>query len=308
MINIWDKTIHIDEKLAADLINSQTNIVVNSIETIGEGFDNIAFLINKKIVFRFPRRETALELLENEISLLPHIAQKVSYSITSPTYFGKETNAFPYKFLGYPIIEGNVLCEFTKPPIRSHDFAVQFAKALKELHSIKVKPEHNLSKHHDTWRLNTESRYIRMTEYLKKYRDIFIAQNFDIAQLTAIIAKFKQIEFSNAVLSYVHGDLYSKHIIVDNNLNFKGLIDWGDVHVGNPAIDIASALTMFNEETFKIFCQTYENFDLKAAAFRSFCHRMITLAYACEENDKNLLKWSKFSLARSVSIFQELFL
>ncbi|MCH7839494.1 MAG: phosphotransferase [Planctomycetes bacterium] len=38
----------------------------------------------------------------------------------------------------------------------------------------------------------------------------------------------------------VHRDLYARHMLVDDDGRPCGVIDWGDVHVGDPAIDLSS--------------------------------------------------------------------
>ncbi|NNF39022.1 MAG: phosphotransferase, partial [Gemmatimonadetes bacterium] len=42
----------------------------------------------------------------------------------------------------------------------------------------------------------------------------------------------------------VHGDLYARHLLVDDRGALTGVIDWGDVHVGDPALDLMTAFTM----------------------------------------------------------------
>ena len=37
---------------------------------------------------------------------------------------------------------------------------------------------------------------------------------------------------------FVHGDLYSRHLLVDDAGRPCGVIDWGDCHVGDPAVDL----------------------------------------------------------------------
>lgn len=64
MNHLWLKTININEDMAKLLIESQTTIHVHNIETFGEGFDNVAYLINKEFIFRFPRREAGIECIE----------------------------------------------------------------------------------------------------------------------------------------------------------------------------------------------------------------------------------------------------
>ncbi|MFO1259116.1 MAG: hypothetical protein U1E78_11995 [Gammaproteobacteria bacterium] len=75
MSNIWDKTIDINESLVRELIFSQFGLKVYSIEALGEGYDNSAFLINDKFVFRFPHREQlSPTCMANEITILPYLA------------------------------------------------------------------------------------------------------------------------------------------------------------------------------------------------------------------------------------------
>jgi Ser/Thr protein kinase RdoA (MazF antagonist) len=46
---------------------------------------------------------------------------------------------------------------------------------------------------------------------------------------------------SPARLTIVHGDLYARHVLVDERGALSGVIDWGDIHLGDPAIDLAIA-------------------------------------------------------------------
>src|SRR5207342_2307898 len=39
----------------------------------------------------------------------------------------------------------------------------------------------------------------------------------------------------------VHGDLYARHVLVDDDAAACGVIDWGDIHLGDPAVDLALA-------------------------------------------------------------------
>lgn len=39
----------------------------------------------------------------------------------------------------------------------------------------------------------------------------------------------------------VHGDLHARHVVLDGS-RVAGIIDWGDVHLGDPAIDLPSRI------------------------------------------------------------------
>jgi aminoglycoside phosphotransferase (APT) family kinase protein len=37
----------------------------------------------------------------------------------------------------------------------------------------------------------------------------------------------------------VHGDLHIRNIVIDQRHKVSGVIDWGDVHIGDPAVDLS---------------------------------------------------------------------
>ena len=42
---------------------------------------------------------------------------------------------------------------------------------------------------------------------------------------------------------WVHGDLYARHLLLDETRLPSGVIDWGDVHLGDPALDLSVAIS-----------------------------------------------------------------
>ena len=54
-----------------------------------------------------------------------------------------------------------------------------------------------------------------------------------------------------------HGDLYCRHVLLDEQGGFAGVIDWGDVHLGHPAIDIAGALCILPPRALPAFFEAY---------------------------------------------------
>lgn len=309
MSNIWDKEIEINERIVSTLITSQFNVNIQSVKLIGQGFDNYAYLINGDLIFRFPRRKIADELLNNEAAILPYIGKLLDFPISYPRYFGKASDLFPHQFLGYPFMKGSSICDQILPPFDNEKFAKDFALALKKLHSIQIHENH-LEGYNDTWRLDVDNIIIRLSTYLDQYKDIFVQAGFDTNMILNLIKKLPELNFkpSPEAKSYIHGDLYSKHILIDEHNNFAGIIDWGDVHVGNPAIDILSAIMIFSESCYNIFTTNYGEFDYEIAVYRSFCHAIPVFAYSYINNDVNLQKWSLYALLRSIKLLQKLFI
>ena len=61
----WAADIEISTSLATALIQEQFAFDVKSITEMEAGWDNQPFLVNDELVFRFPRRKVAVELLEH---------------------------------------------------------------------------------------------------------------------------------------------------------------------------------------------------------------------------------------------------
>lgn len=108
---IWSAERTISCDAAAELLESQFSELrpINAV-SFGSGWDNTAFLVNGEFVFRFPRRETSVALLEKETALLPQIAPELPLPIPHPIYFGKPSAAFDWPFAGYRLIPGETAC------------------------------------------------------------------------------------------------------------------------------------------------------------------------------------------------------
>lgn len=107
----WAADIDIDVEVASELIGTAfPELRGLHVTPFGNGWDNAAFLLDGRIVFRFPRRRALAKLIEREASLCPAIAANVPLRISSPTQVAAPTSRFPWMFSGYPIIEGTTLC------------------------------------------------------------------------------------------------------------------------------------------------------------------------------------------------------
>ena len=66
MTEVIPQDININQSIAKEAIQEAFDIKIKKIDLIGEGWDNLVFLINKDIIFRFSRREIAIPLIERE--------------------------------------------------------------------------------------------------------------------------------------------------------------------------------------------------------------------------------------------------
>lgn len=307
MSHIWSQTIPIDQELAKKLIENQTTLTVFSIDVLGEGFDNIAYLVNKEFIFRFPRRQVGIDLMENEIAILPYLAQNISFPFSCSQFIGKRSLDYAAPFAGYTMLPGKPLCETKVELIDDINFALTLAQWLKELHVVPILKEHRVNfRGNQSWRYDISGRLERSRARILQYKLYFNDADFSTNELFAAIDILKKFNFETIEKkSYVHGDLYSRHMLVNNSCHLTGLIDWGDVHIGNPGVDLAAGIRIFTDKALAEFFKTYGAIDQvtkNLAIFEVFNQSIILLAYCCEKNEENLKQWTILALKRALEI------
>ena len=304
MTHAWNQTIEIDEQKASQLIESQHPILISKISLLDSGWDNQVFLVNETMIFRFPRREFGLDCMENEIALLPYIANQVSFPLSAPQWIGQPSDLYPHPFAGYSIIPGKAVSDVSPSLITNITFATTLATWLSELHAIPVTNHYaQLIKGEQGWRYDVNHRVSRCKENLERYENHFIQLGFDKNSLLEVIAKLPTLTFQENKKSYLHADLYSRHVVMNPETGAPtGLIDWGDTHIGHPGIDLAVGM-IFTEEAFQRFISAYGHVDndmMNLSLLHAFCHHMSFLPYTCEQNKPHLMRWAAMVLARTI--------
>src|SRR5688572_15318320 len=104
----WHADIELNDQTVRTYLEGQfpALLPINSLQEIGEGWDNSIFLVNKKIIFRFPRRQAAIALMERESILLNNLPDFSGINTPRLKYLGRPTATNPYPCQGYEIIEG----------------------------------------------------------------------------------------------------------------------------------------------------------------------------------------------------------
>src|SRR5262249_37178440 len=89
------------------LIEQQFPTLVSAnVEPLGVGWDNTAFRVNDEYVFRFPRRQVVVPLIEAEARIMPGIASRLPLPVPVVTFHGHPSAAFAWPFLGHRMIAG----------------------------------------------------------------------------------------------------------------------------------------------------------------------------------------------------------
>jgi aminoglycoside phosphotransferase (APT) family kinase protein len=89
----------------------------------------------------------------------------------------------------------------------------------------------------------------------------------------------------------VHGDLYARHVLLDTAHRLCGIIDWGDVHLGDPALDIMAAHSMLPARAHGEFIRAYGGVDDDTwlrAKYRAVYHCALVAHFGMQIHDAAL--------------------
>lgn len=221
-----------------------------------EGQYNDILIVNQQLVFRFPKFEEGLTTLRREVNLLNQLQGLLTLSIPHPVYVSRNTETIGKVFMGYPKIRGEPLWHQRFQTIKDQQIlakmALQLATFLRELHAIPV--DHlaldlPVSDGPQYWaNLYDEIRLFLFPKMRPDARNIII-EHFE---------KFlNHSELHSFEPTLRHGDFGSGNILFDHrDQTISGIIDFGSAGLGDPAVDIAAAMT-FGESFFNYYDDTY---------------------------------------------------
>lgn len=284
----WDADIQFTEQDIALLIVEQfPGLAPAQIVVLGVGWDNTAFLVEGRFVFRFPRRSVAANLLEREVRILPLLAAHLPVQIPAPTYVGAPTAGYPYVFAGYPLLPGRTACQYLCSDEERMALAIPIAHFLAALHRIPINAEtREWAPPDEIGRALVATRAAKVKERLS-----LNGAGLDPATLQSMLALVDDLAttpLNAAEPRWVHGDLYARHLVLDESRQLVGVIDWGDVHLGDPAIDLSIAFSFLHPAARPLFRQAYGAIDdatWRRARFRAIHYGAMLVEYGMDIAD-----------------------
>lgn len=225
-----------DATFARGLIEAQfPQLAAAPVELLGEGWDNFVFLAAGSWVFRFPRRAEAAPLLETELRVLPRIAPALPVRIPVPELRGRPGPLFPWPFAGYRLIEGRTADRAALTQSQRTALAAPLAGFLRVLHALpplEVGPD--AIGRLDAHRLRAEIR----------------------ARLPHPPGWIDDPVRPPRAEALVHGDLHARQLLA-SGARLCGVLDWGDVHLGDRAVDLALAHSFLPPQARDAFRAAY---------------------------------------------------
>jgi len=297
---LWHPDMNITVDFAKTIIAKQfPDLTPSKIKCIGEGWDNKVFLVNDQFVFRFPHREIAATLIERENAVLAHLQERVNLKIPNPIYVGKPDDNYPYHFHGYQMINGKSGCHANLSASARNTSITKLAEFLKRLHSITETEAQKIGAKDQVFDRTDADRAINwLAERVEKIN----ARNIALIDLKVFDNEMKIAAAVNlpATRALVHGDLYCRHLMFDRE-ELVGIIDWGDVGINNPAVDLGVVFSFYPADCHQVFFDIYGGLDSETYAYARFLglYSAITvLLYGHDIEDSQLVQEAKESILR----------
>ncbi len=228
----------IDIDLAIALIQRNfPQVVIRTALPITRGWDSFVLEVNEELIFRFPMRDDVIPYLENELRLLPLLERALSTPIPHFDFIGQGDASYPYMFVGYRKLVGVALDDDRIAQEHLAALAPALANFLNELHSFPVEQAVSVGVEGHTpeqWRERYQERYIDLQ------KRVFPLLDADLRTKSERL--WEGFLDNTAIFSFqpalIHCDLACEHILCDPKRGtLTGVIDWGDVTIGDPAMD-----------------------------------------------------------------------
>ena len=276
---------------ACALIEAQfPELAPTRVERLGHGMDNNGFRVNEVFVFRFPQRAVAVPLIEREMRLLPCIASALPLPIPVPRYMGTPSEGYPWPFEGHAYLAGTTACSTPLTGDDRFELARSLGTFLRALHAIDpgASLERGLPRD-EIGRLDHAKRLPLATERLLKLERLGVVSGANALLETMRAIAPNDGDFQRLVI--LHGDLYARHLLIDEHRRLSGIIDWGDIHFGHPGVDLAIVFTMLPVTAHAEFFEAYGAVDartLQLALYRAIYHSALVADFGLEIGDHAL--------------------
>ena len=250
---VWSAEVDLDEGLVRRLL-AQFALDGARLHKLAEGWDNSVWVVDARYAFRFPRREVAIPGLEREIAVLPKLAPQLPLPVPVPAFVGEPTEEYPWPFFGAELIPGVEAGVAELDDEARLAIALELAAFLRALHGARLETE---LPHDPNGREDMPKRVGLAREELAELKR-FGLWNAP-PQVDLLLEEALGLS-PPATPSVAHGDLHFRHLLVDGRAA-SGVIDWGDVCVADPAIDLPLYWSFVPPQHRQAFLEAYGPVD-----------------------------------------------
>lgn len=200
---------------------------------IPAGQDNSVVRIGDDLVARLPRHDDAVPLIANEIRWLDTAAAGLPVPAPVPVLAGEPSEHFPRPWSVSRWVPGATT---NIAPYDPDAMAADLVPLLRALHRP-APPDAPRNPWRDVPLREREATHLQVLTELRHPRT---------EALVAALHELARLPGPTGPKVWVHGDLHPRNIVVRRR-RLAGLIDWGDLHAGDRAVDLASVWMLLPE-------------------------------------------------------------
>ncbi|WP_067480412.1 phosphotransferase [Actinomadura hibisca] len=241
----WDAEITVDAAGAATLFGGR----FGRVRPLATGWDNTVFLADDAWILRFPRRRIAVAGVEREIAVLPRLAGRLPLPIPVPEVVGEPSERFPWPFWAARIVPGRELVETELPDGERGPLAADAGAFVRALHACTLDAELP----HDPFKRGDPA----VRAPLARERLARLEGWGPVPDVMDLLAEGERLGAGNGPSVVTHGDLHVRHLLVRPDGRAAGVIDWGDLCLADPAVDLSLAYAAFRDDDRAAFLDAY---------------------------------------------------
>ncbi|MEW5852478.1 MAG: phosphotransferase [Myxococcota bacterium] len=297
----WRAEITVTAELATQLIRSQfPDVEARRVTLLGAGWDNTVFLVDDTLVFRFPRREVALPGVRREMAVMPRLAPRLPLPVPAPVHLGTPCAEFPWPFFGCALVRGRESAEAALSDDARAALARPLGTFLRALHDADVHRTFRDDVPVDPMgRADMAARVPKTVARLVELRTLGLWDS-PVPRFLDGAARLP----SPTPRALLHGDLHFRHLLVDEAGALSGIIDWGDLHQGDPGVDLQLMWSFLPSSARKDFLAAYgpvEEASLVRARVLALFLAATLAAYGHQEGMEAVKREALSGLARASS-------
>jgi aminoglycoside phosphotransferase (APT) family kinase protein len=249
----WDCDIQLTPELVTRLVRAQA-ARLDSIQYLNEGWDSWVYTARdpqgREWILRFPKRAEVVAQLEREIGLLPLLAPRLPLAVPRFGLLGQPGEGYPHRFVGYPRLPGQPALERLEDALDVASSGKTLGAFLAVLHAfpseeacrlgVEVDDDEGL----DEWATQGEASLLEFGALL------------DTRTRERAIDLLRHPPPPSTAPVLLHNDFFPEHLLVEHG-QLTGVIDWGDVALGDPGADLAGLFTWGGEPLLAAGLATY---------------------------------------------------
>jgi len=262
---------------------------------LGEGWDFTTFVVDARIVFRFPKRRQCVRPQKREIEMLARLAPRVAASgcLAIPDYrwIVERSREFPLPYAGYPLLHGRPLVDIAAADCDAGAIAESVGRLLALVRaSAPTKPPRPMPDDFSA------------PDVLHDLGEAAPAMPKEIvAACRALLEHHVPPPTSERVFS--HGDLGVEHILVDDDARAVAVIDWGDIGFAHNAFDFVGLWAWGGDAVAARAAEaahaTLTPEHRRYMRFRGICYAIGTIYYGYKDGHEALCRSGLEWLARA---------